>query len=303
MQTPYSEQGETMETPWLDRAAYPFGHHTLDVDGGQMHYVDEGSGEPILFVHGSAAWSFAYRNMIRDLRQDYRCVAPDHIGFGLSAKPAGWGYRLADHGRNLAALIDHLGLRRFTLVVHDVGGPIGLSYALEHPQRVARLLILNTFSWPLRGPFALAPGPIAALLRGPIGRLAIIRFNTELRLLIPQVYGDRAKLTPAIYRQYLAPLAQPADRHGLFAFAEQVFGGADWCEGLWARRGALAGIPAAIAWGMRDPLFGRQFLSRWREVLPSAELVTLPGAGHFVQEEEPAEVTQALRRLITTGSA
>jgi haloalkane dehalogenase len=292
-----------MEIPWLDRTAYPFSHHTLNVDGGRMHYVDEGSGEPILFVHGSAAWSFVYRHLIHDLRQEYRCVAPDHLGFGLSAKPAGWGYRLADHARNLAALIDHLGLRRFTLVVHDVGGPIGLSYALDHPERVSRLLILNTFCWPLRGSFALAPGPIAALLRGPIGRLSITRFNTELRVLIPLVYGDRAKLTPAIYRQYLAPLATAEDRHGLFAFAEQVFSGAGWSEGLWERRGAMAGLPAAIVWGIHDPLFGRQFLARWREALPSAEVVTLPGAGHFVQEEEPAEVTQALRRLLATVPA
>jgi haloalkane dehalogenase len=112
----------------------------------------------------------------------------------------GWGYRFADHARNLAALIDHLGLRRFTVVVHDVGGPIGLSYALEHPERVARLLVLNTFCWPLRGPFALAPDPIAALLRGPVERLFVRRFNSELRLLIPQVCGDRRKLTPAVER-------------------------------------------------------------------------------------------------------
>ncbi|HMQ34985.1 MAG TPA: alpha/beta fold hydrolase, partial [Chloroflexaceae bacterium] len=217
-----------MEIPWLDRAAYPFGHHTLAVDGGQLHYVDEGGGEPILFVHGSSAWSFLYRNLIRELRADYRCVAPDHIGFGLSAKPAGWGYSFADHGRNLAALIDHLGLQRVTLVVHDVGGPIGLGYALDHPERVARLLILNTFCWPLRGAFALAPAPVAALLRGPVGRLLIARFNAELRALIPLVYGDRAKLTPAVYRQYLAPLARPADPHGLFAFAEQEISGAGW---------------------------------------------------------------------------
>jgi pimeloyl-ACP methyl ester carboxylesterase len=290
-----------VDIPWLDRTAYPFSHHTLEVDGGRMHYVDEGSGEPILFVHGSAAWSFVYRHLIHDLRQEYRCIAPDHLGFGLSAKPAGWGYRLADHARNLAALIDHLRLRRFTLVVHDIGGPIGLSYALDHPERVSRLLILNTFCWPLRGPFALAPGPIARLLRGPIGRLSITRFNTELRVLIPLVYGDLAKLTPAIYRQYLAPLATAEDRHGLFAFAEQVFSGAGWSEALWERREAMARLPAAIAWGMRDPLFGRQFLARWREVLPSAEVVTLPGAGHFVQEEEPTEVTQVLRRLLATS--
>jgi haloalkane dehalogenase len=291
------------QTAWLDSTAYPFAHQTLDVDGGAMHYIDEGNGEPILFVHGSAAWSFAYRNVISALQPDYRCIAPDHIGFGLSAKPANWGYRFADHGRNLAALIDHLGLERFTLVVHDVGGPIGLSYALERPERVARLLILNTFGWSLEGKFALAPGPIAALMRSPVGRLFITRFNSELRVLIPLVFGDRRKLTPAVYRQYLAPLARMEDRHGLFAFAEQVFAGSAWCDGLWARRAALAEKPAAIVWGMRDPLFGRRFLARWREALPEAEVTMLPKAGHFVQEEEPAAVAEALRRLLAAPVA
>lgn len=292
-----------MEVPWLDRTAYPFAHHTLEVDGGRMHYVDEGNGEPILFVHGSSVWSFLYRNIIRDLRQHYRCIAPDHIGFGLSAKPVSWGYSFAEHRRNLTALIDHLGLQCFTLVVHDVGGPIGLSYALQRPERVARLLIMNTFLWPLRGEFALAPAPLAALLRGPVGRLFMIQFNAEVRTLIPLVYGDRAKLTPAIHRQYLAPLAQPADRHGLFAFAQQVFSGSRWCEGLWARRATLTGLPAAIVWGMRDPLFGPRFLACWQEALPEAEVVTLPGAGHFVQEEEPAVVVQVLRRLLAAAPA
>lgn len=292
-----------MQIPWLDRTAYPFAHHTLDVAGGQMHFVDEGSGEPILFVHGSAAWSFAYRNIIRELSPNYRCIAPDHIGFGLSTKPAHWGYSFAEQSRNLATLVDQLGLQRFTLVVHDIGGPIGLSYALEHPERIARLLIMNTFCWPLRGAFSLAPAPIAALLRGPAGRLFILGLNAELRLLVPLVYGDRAKLTSAIFRQYLAPLAQPADRHGLFAFAQQVFSGAPGCEGLWAQHAALARLPAAIVWGMRDPLFGPRFLERWRMILPAADIVTVPAAGHFVQEEAPGVVTQALRRLLAAPPA
>jgi haloalkane dehalogenase len=288
-----------VETSWIDRTAYPFDHKTLEVDGGRMHYVDEGSGEPIVFIHGSSVWSFLYRNNIRDIRQEYRCIAPDQLGFGLSEKPSGWGYSFAEHAQNLAALVDHLALQRITLVVHDVGGPIGLSYALDHPERVARLLILNTFGWPLQGAFALAPAPIAALLRGPLGRVGIVRLNAELRALVPLVYGDRRKLTRAVYRHYLTPLARPADRHGLFAVAQQVFAGAPWCAELWERRATLAGLPAAIVWGMRDPLFGKRFLARWQEALPQAEVVTLPRAGHFVQEEEPAAVTQALHRLLT----
>jgi haloalkane dehalogenase len=263
-----------------------------------MHYIDEGGGEPILFVHGSSAWSFLYRHIIRDLSRDHRCIAPDHIGFGLSEKPAGRGLSLAEHGRNLAALIERLGLQRFTLVAHDVGGPIGLSYALGQPGRAARLLIMNSFLWPLRGEFALAPAPMRWLLRGPLGRIAMVQLNAELRALIPLVYGDRRKLTPAIHAQYLAPLGRPAERQGIFAVAQEVFAGAPWCEELWAQRAALAGLPATIVWGMRDPLFGRRFLARWRELLPGARVVELPRAGHFVQEEEPAAVVEALRELL-----
>jgi haloalkane dehalogenase len=126
----------------------------------------------------------------------------------------------------------------------------------------------------------------------------MVRLNGELRFLIPLVYGERAKLTRAIHRQYLAPLGRPAERYGLFAVAQEVFAGAPWCEGLWARRAALAGLPATIVWGMKDPLFGRRFLARWRELLPGARVVELPGAGHFVQEEEPAAVAGALRELL-----
>jgi haloalkane dehalogenase len=290
-----------METAWVDREAYPFTTHSLEVDGGRMSYVDEGEGEPILFVHGTPTWSFLYRHLIRDLRRDHRCIAPDQIGFGLSDKPAGWGYSFADHARNLARLVEHLGLERFTLVTHDLGGPISLSYALDHPGRVARLLLFNSVMWPMEGEFAVPA--VGRLFGSPIGRFLYLQMNASARGLIPLAYGDRTKLTPAIHGQYIAPFPRPEDRHGMFAFAQQMAAGAPWCATLWERRAALADLPAAIVWGMRDPAFGPKFLARWREVLPDAEVLELPGAGHFVQEEEPAAAIGALRRLLTAVPA
>lgn len=286
---------------WLDREAYPFAPHTLEVGGGTMHYVDEGSGEAILFVHGTPAWSFLYRHMVKALRAEYRCVAPDHIGFGLSAKPPAWGYDVAAHASNLAALVDHLGLEQLTLVAHDLGGPIALAYALDHPGRVARLALFNTTMWPMTGAFAVPP--IGKLLGGPIGRYLYLRQNASPRWLLPMVYGDRAKLTPAIHRHYMAPFATPDDRHGAFAFARQVAAGLPWAAALWERRAALADLPAALIWGMKDPAFGPAYLSRWRDVLPHADVLELPGAGHFVQEEAPDEAIAALRRLLAAVPA
>ena len=125
---------------WVDRAQYPFEPRALDVGAGTMRYVDEGTGPPVVMVHGTPTWSFLYRDLVKGLRDRYRCVAPDLLGFGLSDKPAGASYRPEDQGRRLRGLIDRLALKDITLMVHDFGGPIGLSYALEHPGNVKRLV-------------------------------------------------------------------------------------------------------------------------------------------------------------------
>lgn len=289
-----------MTPSWLDREAYPFAPHYLEVDGGAMHYLDEGEGEPILFIHGTPTWSFLYRHLITALRDEYRCIAPDHIGFGLSAKPPTWGYSFADHARNLATLIERLGLRQFTLVAHDLGGPVALSYALDNPGRVARLALFNTFMWPMEGEFAVPA--VGKLFGGPIGRFLYLQLNASARALLPMVYGDRSKLTPAIHNQYLGPFPTPADRHGMYAFAQQVSAGSQWTAGLWERRAALRELPTQLIWGLKDVAFGPKYLARWREVLPQAQVLELPSAGHFVQEEEPAAALAALRGLLAEVS-
>jgi pimeloyl-ACP methyl ester carboxylesterase len=290
-----------MTPEWLDRDAYPFRSHFLNVDGGQMHYLDEGQGEAILFVHGTPTWSYLYRHMIRELRTQYRCIALDHIGFGLSAKPPAWNYSSQAHAHNLASLIDHLKLDRFTLVAHDLGGPIALAAALNRPDCLTRLILFNTLMWPMQGTYAVpAPGRI---LGGPVGRLLYLYGNVSPQTLLPLFYGDRAKLTPAIHRQYLGPFPRPEDRHGMFAFAREVTDGARFNADLWEQRAQLAEIPALLIWGMKDPAFGAKYLSRWREVLPHAEVHTVPGAGHCVQEEAPDEILRAVRPFLAAVPA
>ena len=127
-----------MDKSWIDPLQYPFQPHYIAVGAGQMHYVDEGRGKPIVMVHGTPTWSFMYRHLIKGLSDDFRVIAPDHIGFGLSDKPENWSYKPIDHAKNLAYLIESLGLEDITLVVHDFGGPIGLAYAVENPQNVSQ---------------------------------------------------------------------------------------------------------------------------------------------------------------------
>ena len=133
------------QTTW--RELYPFEGHFLDRGGLRYHYLDEGRGAPVLMLHGNPTWSFYYRDLITALRGDYRCIAPDHIGCGLSDKPGDdrYNYCLKSRVDDLEALADHLGLiERLTLVVHDWGGMIGMAWAVRRPQRLARLVGVNT---------------------------------------------------------------------------------------------------------------------------------------------------------------
>ena len=274
---------------WLDTAAYPFRPRRFDTGEGHLSYVDEGAGTPVVLVHGTPTWSFLYRHLVARLAAaGHRVIAPDHLGFGLSDRPAGAGYRPEDHARRLAALLDALDLRDITLVVHDFGGPIGLSYALERPERVARLVVGNTWLWPLDDDPRIARG--ARVAAGPLGRFLDLRLNASPRWLIPAGFADRARLTPAVHRQYLAPFPDAASRRPLWALARALLGSSAWYDGLWQRRERLRGRPALLLWGMRDPGFGGAYLARWRETLPEAAVVELRGAGHFVQEEAAAEV-------------
>jgi haloalkane dehalogenase len=261
-----------------------------------MHYVDEGAGEPIVFVHGTPTWSFLYRHVIRALTPTYRCIAADQIGFGLSDKPADWSYSFAAHTQNLTALLDRLGVGRCTLVVHDLGGPIGLGFALAHPERVSRLVLSNTTLWPMEGEFA--PPAAAKLFATALGRFLYLQMNISPRVLLPMIYADRSKLTPAIHQHYLVPFPSAADRHGMYAYAKQVATGLPAMRDLWAQRERIAQIPALLIWGMRDLAFGPAYLAHWRAFFPQATVHEFADIGHFVQEEAPEAYVGALRPFI-----
>jgi haloalkane dehalogenase len=282
---------------WVDREAYPFEDRWLTLrSGARMHYVDEGTGEPLLFVHGTPTWSFEWRHLIRGLRSRFRCIAPDHLGFGLSDRPSGGSYSPEWHAANLAEFVERLDLRDFTLVVHDYGGPIGLPLALDGLGRVRRLVIFNTWMWSLKGDAGVERG--ARIVGGALGRFLYRRANFSLRVITPSAFGDRRKLTPRIHAQYLAPFTDIDARETvLWALARALMQSDAHYRALWNRRTQLAGIPSLIVWGMKDPAFKPHQLGRWREVLPQAQVVELP-VGHWPHEEAPEDVLSALARFL-----
>jgi haloalkane dehalogenase len=289
---------------WVDRQAYPFRSRWLALPEGRLHYVDEGSGgEPIVMVHGTPTWSFEYRHLIAGLRPGQRVIAVDHLGFGLSERPADASYTPEAHAARFRAFVDGLGLSRFTLVVHDFGGPIALPVALDDPGRVSRLVVLNSWMWSFSGDPAMREmAKRARMVSGRFGRFMYRRLNASLRLVTPSAYGDRRKLTRAIHRQYLAAFPDADSRERvLWALARALLGSSAFYDGLWRRRDQLAAIPALIVWGLKDSAFRPGQLARWREALPQATAVELPGAGHWPHEEEPARVLSELRSFITAG--
>jgi haloalkane dehalogenase len=280
---------------WLDEREYPFGSHYFSTPAGRMHFVDEGRGRPIVFVHGNPAWSFMFRNQIKALAGTHRCIAPDHLGFGLSDKPHDWSYLPSGHATNLEALLEDLDLQDITLVVGDWGGPIGISYALRHPERIRDLMVSNTWMWSVRSQlkFRLFSGYAG----GPIGRYLIRSRNSFAKSGFRGAFGDPRRLTPPIHEQYIRPFDEPMDRKGSWVFPKQIIAASDWLNRLWEQRETLRSKRFLFVWGMKDVGFGEKELQRWVRQYPGGRVARLPDGGHFLAEELPGPFTSELAAL------
>ncbi len=267
-----------MSADWLDRDEYPFASHFVEVDGGRLHYVDEGAGEPVVMVHGQPTWSFMYRHLIRGLSPRYRCIAIDHIGFGLSDKPRDWAYTPERHANNVAALVDHLGLSQLNLVVHDWGGPIGLGWATAHREKLRRIVALDTWMWSM-GEHR-AGRWFSRLMGSPLGQLGTRRFNLFVDVFMKQALGDG---WPAVAEAYRGPLARPEDRQGCALFPRMLC--VPWMEEIWQRRAAISDVPARLIWGGADPAFAAPMRERLASVFDRCEVTVHESVGHFIAEE------------------
>lgn len=286
---------------WL-RAEYPFAPKQFATGRGKLSYLDEGAGdEAVLMVHGNPTWSYYYRKLVLGLRSTIRCIVPDHLGCGLSDKPQDFDYTLAEHIRNLGALLDGLGLKRVHLVVHDWGGPIGLGTMLPRIGQLASVTLLNTAAF--------------ADTRIPL-RIRACRIPVIGELL---VRGGNGFAWPATWMAVSQPLAADVKRGYLFPYdswhnriATHRFvtdipvgpaspSAAPLAE-IEGRLHLLKALPVQIVWGGRDFCFNRHYFDRWRQLLPAAAHEYLPEAGHYVLEDAAEVCLQAVRRQIAGGT-
>lgn len=267
---------------WVDSSEYPFQSNYFQTEHGRLHYIDEGQGEVLLFVHGTPTWSFLYRNFVKHLSKNYRCIAIDHLGFGLSDKPKDFAGTPELHAQNLADLIAALELKNINLVVHDFGGPIGLSYAIHHPENVARIVLFNTWMWQTKGDAGAEK--IDKILHSALGNFLYLRTNFSPKFLLKKAYFNKKKLTKPIHEQYLRPFPNKASRYGLLRIGQSLVGSSDWYQELWDQVDHIKSKPVLILWGVEDAFIQTSYLYQWQSKLENTTQVLLD-SGHFVQEE------------------
>ena len=281
------------------KALYPFQSRFLDLGGIRYHYLDEGRGEPIVMIHGNPTWSFYFRHLITDMRSKYRVIVPDHIGCGLSDKPQQYEYMLERHIANLEALMEHLGLKKITLVVHDWGGPIGMGYAVRHPENIRRFVILNTVAfWSPHIPVFLW------LCRLPVfGPIAIRGLNLFAGLATIIACRHRERMTKEVRAGYLFPYDSYANRIAVLRFVQDipVNSAHPTFALLKSIEKGLAQFqrhPMIIIWGGKDPVFTSLLLESWKERFPGAVVKEINDAGHYVLEDAYERIIPWIREFL-----
>lgn len=270
---------------------FPVEHRFVEFDGARIHYVDEGKGDTLLLLHGNPSWSFLYRKIIPALRGEYRCVTLDYPGYGMSDAPPGYRFVPGEHSAVLEKFVDKLGLKNLTVMVQDWGGPIGLGFAGRRPELVKRLIIGNTFAWPLnKSPrirmFSLMAG-------GPIGGALTWLFNFTPKFFFSR--GFAQELAPEVRALYLAPWRDRRRRKAAAIAPRQLVKAAPYLHEVESNLYKIADRPTLIVWGTADFAFGEAERSHFEGIFKNHQTVLFEKASHFLQEDEGERIAGAIR--------
>ncbi|MDA7915857.1 alpha/beta fold hydrolase [Verrucomicrobia bacterium] len=289
----------------FSRELYPFtGKYWEPHEGIRQHYLDEGEGDPMVMVHGNPTWSFYYRNLVSQFSGRYRVIVPDHVGCGLSDKPAEdrYDYTFSQRVDDLERLLDHLSVKgRVTLFVHDWGGMIGMAWAVRNPEKVKRLVIFNTGAFPLPKTKPL-PASLKFCRSGRFGRFLVRRLNA-FSLAAVSWCATRAPLSPEVRQGYLAPYDTYENRVAVLKFVQDIplsvkDRGYDLVVKTRDGLKQFVDLPAIICWGAKDFVFDDHFLDEWKRQLPKAELNYFKESGHYVLDDSKEEISTLVEDFI-----
>ena len=279
-----------------DPTLYPFRSRWFDSSAGRVHYIDEGEGPPILFLHGNPTWSFLYRNVVIRLRERFRCVAIDLPGFGLSEHPEGYGYTPAEHAEVVSELVQSLDLKDLTIMGHDWGGPIGMKVALDQIARLRALVMCNTWYWPSEVRRFKA---FSRVMSSSLVQRLIVNRNLFVERLLPRGVGH--PLSDAVMDHYRAPLSTPERRAAVAILPSQIMDASFWLgEIAHAVPRMLGNVPLLLTWGVQDFAFTPRFMDRFRADFKNVTVRRLD-ARHYVPEAAPEEVAEAIERFLAVA--
>ncbi len=280
---------ESARPAWVDDDLFPFKSRFVDIDGHTVHYVDEGSGPTLLLLHGNPTWSFLWRDVISALWEDFRCVALDYPGFGLSTAKSGYRYLPEEHADVVTGFVDALDLSGVTLVGQDWGGPIGLAAAERRPDAFDRLVLVNAWAWPVNGdPYFEAFGRIAG---GPPIRFLARQFNLVVKAFLPMGHRKR-RLTAAETDHYRRAMDTPERRQASGVLPRRLLASRAFFTEVEAN---LPDLPTLIVWGNAQIGFRPRERERLEASFPNHQTVALDGVGLYVESDAPDEFVAAIR--------
>ena len=284
---------------------FPFRRNFLKLKGQNYHYLNEGKGEPVVMVHGNPSWSFYYRNLVTELSHQYQCIVPDHIGCGLSDKPSDqeYDYTLNQRINDLETLLDHLEIKKdITLVVHDWGGMIGMGYAARHPERIKRLVILNTgsFNLPSTKKF---PLPLWICRNTYLGTVLVRGFNA-FSSIASYVGVKRRPMSKQVRKAYVAPFNSWKNRISTLRFVQDIplhptDRNYKLVESIDQSLQEFQNVPTLICWGLKDFVFDESFLDTWKQKMPHAEVNEFADCGHYILEDASNEVINLVQSFLS----